>query len=95
VEPEPVAKPIYPPVERVPPDDAESDQLRLRERRVAEELKQRQEAALQRFEERRRKETAAPETSGEAIDFQQSEHMRSLCAEWGATMECQELRKSQ
>lgn len=95
VEPEPVAKPIYPPVERVPPDDAESDQLRLRERRFAEELKQRQEAALQRFEERRRKETAAPETSGEAIDFQQSEHMRSLCAEWGATMECQELRKSQ
>lgn len=69
---------------------------RIRERQAAEQLKQQQEAALKRFEERRRQEaeeTAA--SSGKQAAPQHSEHMRSLCAEWGATMECQALRKSQ
>lgn len=77
------------------PDDTKLSQQRLTERMAAEELKRRQEAALQRFEERRRQETAASAPSVKPADSQQSEHLRSLCAEWGATMECQELRKNQ
>lgn len=92
---ESTAKPIDPPAERIPVDDAEPFRQSASERQAAEELKQRQEAALQRFEERRRKESVAPETSVKEIESRQSERMRSLCAEWGATMECQELRKNQ
>lgn len=53
----------------------------------AEELKRHQQAALQRFEERRRQEAA----SGPAVDDQDVRlrgNLRSLCSEWGATMEC-------
>lgn len=92
---EPISKPINPPAERYQPDDTAPLQQRIREHQAAEELKQRQEAALQRFEERRRQETTATEPSGKKTDSPQLEHIRSLCAEWGATMECQELRKNQ
>jgi serine/threonine protein kinase len=92
---ESLSKHLNPPIEPVQPDDAEPAQQRLSERQAAEALKQRQEAALQRFEERRRQEFAVSVPPVKQTDSQQSEHIRSLCAEWGATMECLELRKNQ
>ncbi|MBS4049900.1 MAG: hypothetical protein KGZ69_01700, partial [Methylomonas sp.] len=95
------ATPANPPSESVmpalgdPPDDTVRVQQRMRELHAAEALKQQQDAALQRFEERRRQETAASAPAAEKAKPLHLEHMRSLCAEWGATMECQELRKNQ
>ncbi len=60
---------------------------REREREAAEALKQQQAAALRRFEEYRRQETSSPESIGEPAGPGQ-EHLRSLCDEWGATMDC-------
>ncbi|AEF99430.1 serine/threonine protein kinase [Methylomonas methanica] len=77
------------------PDDTKLNLQRITERQAAEALKRQQEAALQRFEERRRQETAASAPSVKTTDSQHSEHLHSICAEWGATMECQELRKNQ
>lgn len=67
--------------------------LRLQQaRRAAEELKQQQDAALRRFEERRQQEEHAMERLAQQPDPRHIEHLRSLCAEWGATMDCQEFR---
>ena len=70
--------------------DVDSDNSRQREieRQAAAELKQRQEAALKRFEERQRQETTPVPKSPKPADARQSEHLRSLCDEWGATMGC-------
>lgn len=56
-------------------------------RREGEELKRQQAAALQRFEERRRQENA-PKPQNPTQDARHLEHLRSLCDEWGATMDC-------
>ncbi len=50
----------------------------------AEELNRQQAAALQRFEENSRRQK--PDQPGRAEP--QTEHLQSLCAEWGATMDC-------
>ncbi|MCQ8105097.1 protein kinase [Methylomonas sp. SURF-2] len=70
-----------------PAEEQQSALRRIRERQEAEQLKQQQEAALKRFEERRRLEQAA---QSDKQTESAAEHMRSLCAEWGATMGCQE-----
>jgi len=56
----------------------------------AEELRKHQEAALKRFEELHRQEQSSPTDRGKdkAYDPDRSEHLRSLCSEWGATMDC-------
>lgn len=60
------------------------------ERQASEELKQQQAAALKRFEERQRQETTPADKSLKPVDATQSEHLRSLCDEWGATMDCKD-----
>lgn len=72
----------------------EETMLRAREqeRRAAEELKQRQIEALKRFEESARRESQPVEQQSRQQDPSYSEHLRSLCAEWGATMDCKDLR---
>lgn len=55
----------------------------------AEELRKHQEAALRRFEELHRQEHATVDKEKDkAADSERSEHLRSLCSEWGATMDC-------
>lgn len=75
-------------------DNAEEGEIgRLEQaRRAAQELKQQQDAALQRFEERRRQEENATDRLPQQPDPRHIEHLRSLCAEWGATMDCQDIR---
>lgn len=58
------------------------------ERQAREQLKQQQDAALLRFEAQARQEALAKPAVSEQIDPRQAEHLRSLCDEWGATMEC-------
>jgi len=63
--------------------------LREQERIEAENLMRQQDAALQRFEEQehqQKQHSSAP--SPKPIE-EQSDHLRSLCAEWGATMGCE------
>lgn len=60
----------------------------------AEELKSHQEAALQRFEDRRRQDTAAS-LRAEEVEKQRGKQLRSLCAEWGATMDCNDVEARQ
>lgn len=73
--------------------DEEVDWTRQREleRIAAEELRRRQEAALRRFEERERQESI-PSPPVSPQDPRQQEHLRSLCDEWGATMDCRSDR---
>ena len=73
----------------VAPDKIQQREL---ERQAAAELKQRQAAALKRFEERQKQETAPTSPSGHPADSRQSEHLRSLCDEWGATMDCKDTQ---
>lgn len=77
------------------PQVDENDRVWQREQEslIAETLKQQQAEALKRFEERRQQESdPAPQVEKHA-NPQHLEHLRSLCAEWGATMECQSLKK--
>ncbi|QPK63486.1 serine/threonine protein kinase [Methylomonas sp. LL1] len=62
------------------------------ERQAAEELKRQQAAALQRFEERQRQQAGPLPANPKQPDPRQMEHLRSLCAEWGATMDCENVR---
>lgn len=62
------------------------------EPQVAEELKQQQAEALKRFEERRQQESNPRPQPANQPDPRHLEHLRSLCAEWGATMDCKDLR---
>jgi serine/threonine protein kinase len=71
-----------------PESNAERTQQRESEPITAEELKAMQEAALKRFEERHRQEAAATSAKQVVSDPDHSEHLRSLCSEWGATMDC-------
>ena len=75
------------------PDNAEEDRVLLREeaRQAAEDLKQQQAAALKRFEEMQQDETPSARQS-QRDDPRQLEHLRSICEEWGATMDCKGLQ---
>lgn len=75
-------------------NDEVVDRSRQREleRQASEELKQQQDAALKRFEERQRQESAPVRQSSKSLDATQSEHLRSLCDEWGATMGCKDFQ---
>lgn len=64
---------------------------RERERAAAEELKQQQAAALRRFEAYRKNDMSEKEESADSDELRQ-EHLRSLCNEWGATMDCQNIK---
>ena len=74
-------------------DEKALRQLREQERLAAEELKLQQAAALKRFEERRQQESPATIQASKTPENRSSEHMRSLCDEWGATMGCQKPMK--
>lgn len=74
------------------PADAQAQEVEEQEHQAAEELKQQQAAALKRFEERARQEANTPAQQSNQPDPRHLEHLRSLCAEWGATMECKEFR---
>ncbi|WP_150050341.1 MULTISPECIES: serine/threonine protein kinase [Methylomonas] len=63
--------------------------LREQERIAAENLKSRQEAALRRFEEQERRQKHHSSASSQNSMPEQNDHLRSLCAEWGATMDCE------
>lgn len=65
------------------------------ERLAAEILKQQQVEALKRFEERHQQESDTPSQTEKYTNPQYLEHLHNLCAEWGATMECQSLKKRQ
>lgn len=69
-------------------DESAMNQLREQERLAAEELKRQQAAALKRFEERQQQESPVMHRTKKTPEHQFSEHMRSLCDEWGATMDC-------
>ncbi len=75
-------------------DNAEVEKARRLEQalRAAEELKQQQDAALKRFEERWQQEDRARDRLSPQQDPRHVEHLRSLCAEWGATMDCQQMQ---
>ncbi len=70
--------------------DEDVDWMRQREleRIAAEELRRQQEAALRRFDERERRESIQSPPPISPQDPRQQEHLRSLCDEWGATMDC-------
>lgn len=61
------------------------------ERQSADELKHQQAAALQRFESRNHAEQPIPAASQKMdnSDPRHAEHLRNLCEEWGATMNCE------
>jgi hypothetical protein len=99
VEPLPVAKESGSSLQISTPEpisinDEVVDRSRQREleRQASEELKQQQAAALKRFEERQRQESAPAQQSSKSLDAIQKEHMRSLCDEWGATMDCKDFQ---
>ena len=73
-------------------DDADRNQRRVLERQAQEALKQQQAAALKRFEERQRPDAGPAQQSSKLTDSRQSEHLRSLCDEWGATMDCKDFQ---
>jgi serine/threonine protein kinase len=62
---------------------------------AADALKQQQAEALKRFEERRQQESDPTPQAEKYTNPQHLEHLRSLCAEWGATMDCQSLKNRQ
>jgi len=73
----------------------ENDELAWRReqaRQAAEELKQQQAAAMKRFEERQQLETSPAASQSHQDDQRHLEHLRSLCAEWGATMDCPDIQ---
>jgi hypothetical protein len=77
------------------PQIDENDRLWQHEQEslAAETLKQQQAEALKRFEERRLQESDPTPQVEKYTNPQHLEHLRSLCAEWGATMECLSLKK--
>ncbi len=84
-QPQPMLQPAT--NETVMQDEALMVQARQAE---AAELKRQQAAALQRFEENNRQQSLPAQEK--QPDARQSEHWRSLCAEWGATMECGNIK---
>jgi len=62
-------------------------------RMAAEELKRLQAAAMRRFEERKQNDEVPFDPQPQQQDDPRHlEHLRSLCAEWGATMGCKEIQ---
>lgn len=79
-----------------PPSDFNEGLRQLEQDRLATETqKQQQVEALKRFEERRQQESTSESQVETPVNAQHLEHLRSLCAEWGATMECQSLKMRQ
>lgn len=58
---------------------------------AAEEFKRQQAAALKRIEESMRQSPSQPINPNQP-DARQTEHLRSLCSEWGATMDCKDIQ---
>ncbi|MDD2737744.1 MAG: protein kinase [Methylomonas lenta] len=99
IEPVPETKESGPSLQMSAPEpisnnDELVDRSRQREleRQASEELKQQQAAALKRFEERQRQESAPAQQGSKSLDATQKEHLRSLCDEWGATMDCKDFQ---
>jgi serine/threonine protein kinase len=67
------------------PDNRIDSAYLEREAEAAAELKRLQQEALRRFEQQR----GIPESTAKPPSAWQADHMRSLCDEWGATMDCQ------